>query len=52
MGMQYRCKAWYALEFFVVFSKCFQDVLDAVKHQGIDFFLISLSKPPALPGDS
>jgi len=51
MGMQYCCKSRCSLELFVVAGKCFQDILNTVKHQGIDCFLVFPGKIPKLPGN-
>ena len=48
MGMQYSGKSRCSTELFVVLGKCFQDILNTGKHQGIDCCLIFPGKIPEL----
>ena len=51
MGMEYGGKAGCTTEFFVFLGKCFQEILDAGKHEGIDCRLIFPGKIPELFGE-
>ena len=48
MGMEYGGKASCSTELFVFLGKCFQEILDAGKHEGIDRCLIFPGKIPEL----
>ena len=51
MGMEYGGEAGCSTELFVFSGKCFQEILDAGKHEGIDCCLIFPGKTPELLGE-
>jgi len=51
MRVEYGGEPGCSAKFFVVPGECFHGLLDTIKHQGIDDFLVHPCQGPKLPGE-